>query len=140
MPSHPAFLSSRWIACFMAFCLFQPLLAGAQDRLSIVMQLGALLAGDPQRYPPGAVITVQMVGPRDADIWSFNVEGEEHISLPAGDFAARKLTRTPRKPFDDRLELWVAPEIGYLPVRIKLTQSNGDFADLQMRDLVPLKP
>ena len=32
MPSHPAFLSSRWIACFMAFCLFQPLLAAAQTR------------------------------------------------------------------------------------------------------------
>lgn len=33
MPSHPAFLSSRWIACFMAFCFFQPLLAAAQTRV-----------------------------------------------------------------------------------------------------------
>src|SRR5437868_11932132 len=30
------------------------LLAGAQDRLSVVLQLGALLAGDPARYPSGA--------------------------------------------------------------------------------------
>ena len=29
------------------------LLAGAQDRLSVVMQLGALLAGDPAALPAG---------------------------------------------------------------------------------------
>ena len=30
-------------------------------------------------------------------------------------------------------ELWLAPDMGYLPVRIKLTQANGDFADLLLR-------
>ncbi|VTU13285.1 hypothetical protein SRS16CHR_00513 [Variovorax sp. SRS16] len=116
-----------------------PLMAGAQDRLSIVMQLGALLAGDPAHYPQGAVIAIQTVGPRDADIWTFNVEGEEKLSLPAGDYTVRKLTRNPRKPFDDKVELWVAPELGYLPVRIKQTQANGDFADLQLREILPLR-
>ena len=115
------------------------LLAGAQDRLSVVLQLGALLAGDPARYPPGAVIAVQTVGPRDAEIWTFNVEGEEALTVPAGDFQTRKLTRNPRKPFDDRIELWLAPTLGWLPVRIKQTQPNGDFIDLQMRNQVPLR-
>ncbi|RYF65174.1 MAG: hypothetical protein EOO22_23135 [Comamonadaceae bacterium] len=54
-----------------------PLLAGAQDRLSVVMQLGALMAGDAKRFPEGSRINVQTVGPRDADVWVFNVEGEE---------------------------------------------------------------
>lgn len=115
------------------------LLAGAQDRLSVVLQLGGLLAGDSARYPPGAVIAVQTVGPRDAEIWTFNVEGEEALSVPAGDFQTRKLTRNPRKPFDDRIELWLAPALGWLPVRIKQTQTNGDFIDLQMRNQVPLR-
>ena len=110
------------------------LLSGAQDRLSVVLQLGALLAGDPAHYPPGAVIAVQTVGPRDAEIWTFNVEGEEELAVPAGQFQARKLTRNPRKPFDDRIELWLAPALGWLPVRIRQTQSNGDFIDLQMRN------
>lgn len=110
------------------------LLAGAQDRLSVVLQLGALMAGDPTRYPPGAVIAVQTVGPRDAEIWTFNVEGEEELSVPAGDFKARKLTRNPRKPFDDKIELWLAPVLGWLPVRIRQTQTNGDFIDLQLRN------
>ena len=111
-----------------------PLLPGAQDRLSVMMQLGALLAGDPARYPPGAAFAIQTVGPRDADLWIFKVEDDEHLSLPAGEFDARKLTRNPRKPFDDKVELWIAPALGYLPVRIRQTQSNGDFADFQLRE------
>lgn len=116
-----------------------PLMPGAQDRLSVVMQLGALMAGDPVRYPTGSVIAVQTVGPRDADIWLFTVGEAETLNLPAGQFTARKLTRSPRKPFDDTVEVWVAPDIGYLPVRIKQTQPNGDFADMQLRDQLPPK-
>ncbi|CAN5911735.1 hypothetical protein BH11PSE13_BH11PSE13_08920 [soil metagenome] len=116
------------------------LLAGAQDRLSVVLQLGAMLAGDPARFPAGSAISVQTISSRDAEIWTFNVEGEEKLSLPAGDFMVRKLTRSPRREFDDRIELWLAPELGYLPVRIKQTQPNGDFADMQLREQLALKP
>ncbi|MDM0010939.1 DUF3108 domain-containing protein [Variovorax sp. J22P168] len=114
------------------------LLAGAQDRLSVVLQLGAMMAGEPTRYPPGTVIAVQTVGPRDGEIWTFNVGEEEEIEVPAGVFKARKLTRNPRKPFDDKIELWLAPVLGWLPVRIRQTQTNGDFVDLQLRDQGPI--
>jgi hypothetical protein len=111
-----------------------PLLAGAQDRLSVVLQLGALIAGDPPRYPPDSMIAVQTVGSSDAEIWTFHVSGDEAVSVPAGDFTARRLVRNPRKPFDDTVELWLAQELNYLPVRLKFTQPNGDFADLQLRE------
>lgn len=117
-----------------------PLLPGAQDRLSVILQLGALMAGDPARYPPGAAFAIQTAGPSDADLWIFKVEQDEHLSLLAGEFNARKLTRNPRKPFDDKVELWIAPELGYLPVRIRLTQANGDFADFQLRDAQGARP
>jgi hypothetical protein len=117
-----------------------PLLPGAQDRLSVMLQLGALMAGDPARYPSGAAFAIQTVGPRDADLWIFKVEDDEHLKLPAGEFNARKLTRNPRKPYDDKVELWIAPELGYLPVRIKQTQANGDFADFQLRDAQGARP
>lgn len=45
MPSHPAFLSSRWIACFMAFCLFQPPLAAAQTRVIEARRYDDALSG-----------------------------------------------------------------------------------------------
>ena len=110
-----------------------PLMAGAQDRLSVMMQLSALFAGDPARYPAGAVIAVQTIGPSDGEIWTFGVGEDEKLSLPAGEFTARRFTRNPRAPFDDKVELWISPELGYLPVRLKLTQPNGDFADFQLR-------
>jgi len=117
-----------------------PLLPGAQDRMSVMMQLGGLLAASPQRYPAGTRISVQTVGPRDAEVWVFVVGEEEKLSLPAGEFTARKLTRDPRKAFDRKLELWLAPEYGYLPVRIRQTEANGDFADAQLRKPLPSGP
>lgn len=114
-----------------------PLLPGAQDRMSVMMQLGGLLAASPERYPAGTRISVQTVGPRDAEVWVFVVGDEEKLSLPAGEYVARKLTRDPRKEFDRKLELWLAPTYGYLPVRIKQTEANGDFADAQLRKPLP---
>lgn len=111
------------------------LMSGAQDRLSVMLQLGALLAGDPARYQANGAIAVQTVGPRDADIWIFKIGEEEKLDLPTGELIARKLTRNPRVPFDDTVELWLAPSFGYLPVRIRITQPNGDFADMQLRNI-----
>ncbi|MES2976700.1 MAG: DUF3108 domain-containing protein [Pseudomonadota bacterium] len=110
-----------------------PLLTGAQDRLSVFLQLGAMIAGEPSRFPPAATISVQTAGPRDADTWLFTVEGEEKLALVNGEMAALKLMRNPRRDFDMKVELWLAPALGYLPVRTRLTQQNGDFVDQQLR-------
>ncbi|MDQ8002484.1 MAG: DUF3108 domain-containing protein [Pseudomonadota bacterium] len=110
-----------------------PLQPGAQDELSVILQLSALLAGDPARHGPGSSFSVQTAGTRDAEVWSFSVDGDEAQATPAGEFQARKLTRLPRKPFDRKIELWLAPELGWLPVRIRQTEPNGDWADLQLR-------
>ena len=116
------------------------LMAGAQDRLSVMMQLGGLLAGDAARYPAGSQISVQTVGPRDAGVWVFVVGEEEKVALPAGEYTVRKLTRSPRRDFDSKLELWLAPAYGYLPVRIRQTEANGNFADAQLRKPLPEGP
>lgn len=106
---------------------------GAQDRLSIFIQLGALLAADPGRFVPGAGITLTSVSARSADRWTFTVEGPETLDLPAGPTPTLKLQRLPRHDHDQRAELWLAPALGHLPVRIRLTQANGDYADLRLR-------
>lgn len=115
------------------------MVAGTQDRLSVFIQLGALLAAAPERYPPGTRISLATVGARAADVWAFTVEGEETLDLPAGAITARKLQRLPRRDhdYDQKAELWLAPALGYLPVRIRITQANGDFADLRLRSQAP---
>ena len=108
-----------------------PLLAGAQDRLSVLLQLGAMIAGDPSRFPPATSITVQTASTREADPWLFTVEAEEQLQLPGGSLRALKLTRNPRREFDHKVELWLAPGMDYVPVRLRLTQPNGDWLDQQ---------
>jgi len=114
-----------------------PLLAGAQDQLSLFIQLGALLAGEPGKYPVGTSISTQTVGPRAAETWVVTVEREEKLELPGGDLATVKLVRTPRREYDQKAELWLAPSLSYLPVRLRITQPNGDYVDQQWRATEP---
>lgn len=110
-----------------------PWLRGAQDRLSVFLQLGSLLAGAPASYPVGSSVSLYTAGPREADTWTFLVESEETLRLPAGEAATLKLTRKPQRDYDQTVEIWFAPAMDYLPVRSRITQQNGDFIDQQLR-------
>lgn len=110
---------------------------GAQDRLSVFIQLAGLLAATPDRFVPGTQLTLTTVSATGADRWTFTVEATETLNLPAGTLPALKLQRLPRRDYDQKAELWLAPDMGYLPVRIKITQANGDFADLRLRSSSP---
>jgi hypothetical protein len=105
------------------------LMPRAQDRLSVLLQLGALVAGKPGKFPPSSTISIQTASTRDAEDWHFTVEGEEQLQLPGGTVPALKLTRNPRKEFDQKLELWLGTGMDYVPVRLRLTQPNGDWVD-----------
>ncbi|MFZ3083570.1 DUF3108 domain-containing protein [Rhodoferax ferrireducens] len=113
------------------------LLAGAQDRLSVLVQLAAMVASAPQSYPRGSTITIQTIGPRAADLWRFTVGEPETLALPGGPQATLKLLRNPREPFDQKVELWLAPALDYLPARIRITESNGDYVDQQWLETEP---
>ena len=113
------------------------LLPGAQDRVSVMFQLAAMFAGEAQRYPAGSDIAVPTVGPRDAEVWHFTVGETETLKLPGGSLPGLRLTRQPRSAYDQRLELWLAPGMGYLPVRLRMSQDNGDFVDQQWRASAP---
>lgn len=107
------------------------LLPGAQDRLSVMLQIGAMVAGDPRQFPAGTLISIQTASVREAEPWLFTVEGEEELQLPGGKVGTLKLTRNPRREFDQKVELWLAPGMDYVPVRLRLTQPNGDSVDQQ---------
>ena len=106
-----------------------PIVAGMQDQLSVVMQLSAMIAGAPEQFPSGTAIAFNTIGPRSGESWVLTVGDEEKLALPGGEVTALKLTRKPRGEYDQTLELWLAPQLAYLPARIKLTEKNGDYAD-----------
>ena len=114
-----------------------PIAEGAQDRLSVFFQLSALLAAAPERFPAGSEISFTTVGSNDAERWTFRVQGLENLDLPVGALAALHLERLPRRAGDQQAALWLAPSLGYLPARIRLTQPDGDFADLRLQAHAP---
>ena len=65
------------------------------------------------------------------------MDAAETLSLPVGPTAAVRLTRLPRQPYDQQVDLWFAPSLGYLPVRLRVTHPNGDVADQVLRRLDP---
>jgi Protein of unknown function (DUF3108) len=108
-----------------------PLVDGTQDRLSVFLQLAAMFAGAPAKFPPGTEISLQTAGTRDAAPWLFTVLDDEELVLPGGTVATRKLLRVPRGDYDTRVELWLGTRMDYVPARIRLTQPNGDSVDHQ---------
>jgi hypothetical protein len=106
-----------------------PLLAGAQDRLSVLIQLAALVASAPERFAPATTLSIQTIGPREADLWLFTVGGTETLVLPGGTLEVLKLTRNPHQTYDQQMDVWLAPNLGYLPARIRITEASGDYID-----------
>lgn len=113
-----------------------PLLPGAQDQLSVLVQLASMLGAEPKRFPKATTLPFQAIGPRSSESWVFTVDTLEKLSLPGGELNAVRLWRDPSGEYDPRVEIWLAPDLGYLPVRIRLTQANGDVVDQQWRATV----
>ena len=119
------------------------LMVGAQDRLSALVQLAGIIGGDPERFKIVNRIQMQVADLDKAEIWEFNLEGVSDINLPAANMQALKLSRTPRNEFDQRLEIWLSPQLGYLPVRIRqssVTTPSEDFFELVLRVLPAPRP
>lgn len=105
-----------------------------QDQLSALLQLGAQIAAAPQQYPVGTTVRMAAIGPRSEEQWEFVLAGTETLKLPGGDLATVKVTRAPAVQYGNRAEIWLAPALGYLPVRIRLIEANGDIADMQWKE------
>ena len=107
-----------------------PLLVGAQDRISIIWQIAGMLAADPKKYQPGNTFSLQTVSASEAAPWLFTVNEPETLNFETGSQIAQRLTRNPRREFDQKIELWFVPALNYLPARFRFTETNGDYVDV----------
>lgn len=105
------------------------LLPGAQDQLSVLIQLASMLGGAPGDFPEGSHLTFQAVGPRSSETWVFTVGALEKLTLPNMELNAIKLWRNPSSEYGSKAEVWLAPGLAYMPVRIRITEASGDVAD-----------
>ncbi|WP_244814592.1 DUF3108 domain-containing protein [Caballeronia sp. Lep1P3] len=104
----------------------QPLADGAQDRFSFVMQLASLVRGAPDVYKPGVTRQFSVADNDSSEIWPIETVGDETVQTRDGFVSARHFTRLPRREGDRRkLDIWLAPALGWLPARIVQTEPNG---------------
>ncbi|WP_066253588.1 DUF3108 domain-containing protein [Hydrogenophaga flava] len=115
------------------------LLPGAQDWLSVNFQLAALFNARPDAYSEGQSLRLPVTSVTTAEIWLFQVGARSTEPLPAGEVRVVKLTRSPRKEFDKKVEVWLMPDHAHLPGRIRITESNGDYLDMVLQDLPVLQ-
>ena len=107
-----------------------PLPAGARDELSALIQIGALLAAAPDRYPAGTAISLPIVVSDTVAQAVFAIEGlEEMTALDGRALKAWRVVRIARDNQQPTVEAWLSPALEYLPARLRVTQANGDFMD-----------
>lgn len=112
--------------------------AGAQDRLSIIFQLAAHVAGNPSKFRPGARVDMQTIGHNDAQIWHFVVAPEQKLRYQGDPVETVKLTRELRDAKDQKVDVWFAPSLGFLPLQLKITQQDGDSIEQHLKAIDPL--
>lgn len=110
-----------------------PTQPGVQDEASQFVQLTWLFTTQPQRLKVGQSVEMPLAISKRLDRWTYDVVGEELLQFPFGEVATFRLK--PRREAgggDLTPEVWVAPTLQYLPVRIRLTDGNGNWVDLTL--------
>ena len=117
-----------------------PLQPGAQDQVSLYVQLAAAMAGEPERFVPGTRLQVQTATVRDAVPWSLVLQGTESQTLDGQRVQVSHWVCLPRNQYESKVEFWASAQQAWLPVRIRITQASGSYIDLLWRGSEPLPP
>ena len=111
------------------------LLAGMQDEVSVFFQVAAMLGGSPQHFVLGTEIPLQTAESRAVRTMVFVVGKSEVVDLPGGRVPTIYLSHTEPPGFEgarsSKGEIWAAPGLDYLPVRIRITEPSGTTYDLR---------
>jgi hypothetical protein len=116
------------------------LLPGAQDQVSLFVQLAAAMAGDPERYKPGTSVSIQTATINEAVPWTLAMQAEETLQINDKPVPTSKWVCLPRGKYDTKVELWLSRDHAWMPVRIRITQVSGSFIDMRLDKLQPLAP
>lgn len=112
--------------------------AGVQDSASQFVQMTWLFTTQPHLLQPGRTIEVPLALPRRVEPWLYDVIGTETLDTPAGPVQAvhvKPRRESAAKGGDLAAELWVAPSLQYLPVRIVIRQDAQTYVDLLIERL-----
>jgi hypothetical protein len=96
--------------------------ANASDRLSFFYQFAFVPL-------PARDIDVNAVDGKGSTHFHFLAGVKEKLATPLGELDTIRLSKKPEGPDDKQTEVWLAPAYHNLPVRILITEKNGNSAD-----------
>jgi hypothetical protein len=105
---------------------------GVQDTASQFIQLTFLFTTRPDLLQAGKTIEMPLALPRNTDRWTYDVLEETEVQTSFGPLPAFHLKprRARPKPGELTAEIWFAPSLRYLPVRIRVEQDAQTWLDL----------
>lgn len=112
---------------------------GVQDPLSLQFHLPLLAQAYPWRFQPGSEVMFT-VARRTVEKYSFVVENYEGVNIEGKDISALKIERRRGPDASRRVEIWMAPEFQWLPVRLRFTDTNDEVWDSVLAQLPGGKP
>jgi hypothetical protein len=97
---------------------------GTQDKASVPLQLAGIARADPNQL--SGQIDILVGEDRDASMFRFLLLGQEEIDTKVGKLRTWHLSRPPKPgSYNSRLDVWLSPERGWYPVRIRNTEASG---------------
>ena len=113
-----------------------PLQGGEQDRLSVMWQLLSAARAAPAQFKPGARFSFIVAGSHDAEPWIFEVKQTQRLRTGLGDLDALQIIRiSEQNPNASRTEIWLAPALEWFPVRLRISENNGDYVEQSIESL-----
>jgi hypothetical protein len=111
---------------------------GMQDAASQFVQLTWLFTTQPQLLQVGQRIEVPLALTNNADIWAYDVVERVSLDTPFGpvDTFHMRPRRELRPNRDLVADVWFAPTLQYLPIRLLIRQDEATYIDL-MIDRLP---
>jgi hypothetical protein len=106
---------------------------GMQDTASQFVQLTYLFSTRPELLRVGGRVDIPLALPKKVDTWVYDVVEEQTLTTPLGPVQALHLKpRNERRPGTLRVEMWFAPQLNYLPARLRFEQDGDNYVDLMI--------
>lgn len=107
-------------------------LLGLQDTASQFVQLAYLFGTRPDLLRIGGYVQIPLALPKEVAVWTYDVVDEQVLQTGFGPVDAIHLVPHDKQQRAGSLsvEMWLAPQLRYLPVRLRFEQNDSTYVDL----------
>ena len=111
---------------------------GVQDTASQFVELSHRFANGIETLEVGRSVSLWLARPGGVDLWTYDIDARETLQTPllgAIDAFHLKPRPLPNARGNITAEMWFAPSLQYLPVRIRVSMGEDVFVDLMVEQI-----